>query len=182
MQTVHLDLSVVCSGLDGFVVTAGSRILLMGQQNPIENGVYVLNNQVYFTRTTDMPLGARATTSVVRVSGSGDAYMCTNAPDADVVGTNALQWSPYVANTVAAIQGVVTKAYVDGLDVDATLLNGLTNLQHHVTLGSSLVNGVDHMEKSMPLNQLKSTHAPRDLTLVACRRHALHSEWVDGMG
>jgi hypothetical protein len=91
------------SGIDGVVPTAGMRVLLVAQTNPVENGIYLVPaSNTALTRTTDLTTGSSASGAFVFINSTsitnGNAgRVCTSLPGSDVVGTNALTWAVFTS-------------------------------------------------------------------------------------
>lgn len=86
--------NVVLTGLttiDDVELVAGNRVLLTGQDDPIENGIYVVSESRW-ERSTDMPVGSSATGTLMYVilgdSSNESIYACENNQLTDIVGTN----------------------------------------------------------------------------------------------
>lgn len=95
--------------LDGVLLRAQDRILLAGQANLVENGLYVVTAGAP-SRAEDLPVGATAHARAVAVSeargaeSAGAVYACTAPEGTSEVGTNSLVWAhiPDLPTTVAA--------------------------------------------------------------------------------
>ena len=90
------------SGIDGAVPAQGMRILLAGQSNAVENGIYLVDNAT-LSRAADLAVGSFATGSFVFIDGPGisnnkQGRVCTALPGADVVGSHALPWTVFCVN------------------------------------------------------------------------------------
>ena len=72
-------------------LTAGNRVLLVGQSQQVQNGLYTVTTKLDLERATDMATGSHAAGCIVGTL-DGSAYVCIADPDADVVGTNNLVW------------------------------------------------------------------------------------------
>lgn len=93
---VNIDLIALKEGskVDGLLVSAGKRVLLGAQRDPRENGVWVVTKTDVPVRPPDFPVGGSASGTLLYVV-AGDlnvdrAFMCTNLPGTDTVGTDAL--------------------------------------------------------------------------------------------
>ncbi|RYF52426.1 MAG: hypothetical protein EOO38_00005 [Cytophagaceae bacterium] len=79
--------------IDGVNVTAGSRVLLMGQTDATQNGLWVVQSGAW-TRPDDFKVGShQASTSVFVEQGltlQDNAFTVISDPGSDVVGTNTL--------------------------------------------------------------------------------------------
>lgn len=90
----NVDLSVPLTSLDNVTVFAGDRVLIKNQTNPVENGIYVVENGVAPVRAFDMASGSSAATTSVFVSqgtmNSNTGFLCSTPSGSDTVGINAL--------------------------------------------------------------------------------------------
>jgi hypothetical protein len=87
----------VCTNQDGQTAVAGLDVLLVGQSNPVENGVWTISNSSW-ARSTAMPNGVRASNSMVPIDPGtgnfgGSMWRCVSPAVADAVGTNQLLWA-----------------------------------------------------------------------------------------
>lgn len=89
--------------VDGLAVAAGTRVLLAGQTNATENGIYVGNTGgTALVRADDMAAGSDAYGSRVFCPGPAGGtnaeklFLCTALPDSSAVGTHALAWKAMV--------------------------------------------------------------------------------------
>ena len=112
--------------IEGVTLAAGDRVLLSGQLNTVQNGIYAVVASGVLTRAADMPEGARASGSVVATP--TDRYVCTTPPDRDVVGTHGLHWAPQV-NTLDVLRRLVgSRLHTPveaALDVPLNLIAGI---------------------------------------------------------
>ena len=108
--------------MDGKTLVTGDRILLAGQTNAVENGVYVVAASGAPSRVPDIPEGLSCSGIYVFVD-DGDTYLdrsfvCTSNKGSDVVGTNNLEWVQFGARP-AAYKGFGLKlGTANALDVD----------------------------------------------------------------
>jgi hypothetical protein len=79
--------------IDGVSVTAGQRVLLTGQTNAVQNGIWVVNSGAW-TRPPDFGAGAHAAAAYVFVEegtlNADNGYLCITDPPNDVVDTNSI--------------------------------------------------------------------------------------------
>jgi trimeric autotransporter adhesin len=98
--------------IDDVVLTDGDRVLLTGQTDPIENGLWVVNTSGAWTRPADFANGSTAGQAYVLIlSGTlyaGSSWLC-NTPTA-VVGTNPIGFALFSLpdSTTGANVGVGT--------------------------------------------------------------------------
>jgi hypothetical protein len=90
------------TGIDGVVPSASDRILLAGQTNAVQNGLWqVSSDGTQLERPADFSEGSDARSAYVFVSGgeSNDdkGFLCTN-DSATIVGTDAQTWQVYTAS------------------------------------------------------------------------------------
>jgi hypothetical protein len=78
--------------LPDYVGTDQIRVLLIGQTDKIENGIYVINNNI-LSRSSDMSDGLHAAGSLICALDVNNYYTCTCDYNQDVVGINELIFS-----------------------------------------------------------------------------------------
>jgi hypothetical protein len=130
--------------VDGVIVVAGNRLLIMGQGTASENGIYVAQASGAPIRATDADTGAKLLNAAVwvqeGVANHDRAFICkADAPI--VVGTTALTWDGF-----ASALGAATTSYVDGQDaanmasVATTYLAKSDNLASVANAGTARTN------------------------------------------
>jgi len=95
------DSNVTTSGtttIDGVSLSAGDRVLLTGQTNGVENGIWVVQTGSW-TRPDDFANGSSVAGAFTFVE-SGNTYadsgwVCTNDSGSDIVGTDSLSFSQF---------------------------------------------------------------------------------------
>lgn len=93
-----LDLSNPVLTIDSIGLGAGNRVLLVGQSNKIENGIYQFtDSSSVLTRTSDLSTGSHASGCYVIVldgaTYNDQAFICDNLLGNDIVGTNNLNFT-----------------------------------------------------------------------------------------
>jgi hypothetical protein len=78
--------------LPTYTGTDNTRVLLISQTNKIENGIYVVNNNI-LSRSADMTNGTSAAGSLIYVHNVNNYYTCICNYAADIVGINDLLFS-----------------------------------------------------------------------------------------
>ena len=139
---------VLASGLaagavaDNQALVAGDRVLLAGQTNAVDNGIYVVAATGAPSRSSDLAVGGHAAGYVITVRGGtlygGRLFLCTNSSTAaDVVGTHALAFT-YVAQSLLQAAGVSLQANAttasldvrtDNTTIETDLLNNRLQLK-----------------------------------------------------
>lgn len=117
--------------IDGVSVVAGDRVLVLGQADAIENGIYIASATAW-ARSADMPAGSHAAGTYCFVeegvySTNADAgFVCTtNGPD-DVVGTDELAFTKFSgAGQIEAGDGLKK----DGNTLEVELTSGNSGLE-----------------------------------------------------
>lgn len=106
--------------VDGVTIVAGDRILIKNQSTGVQNGIYQVESAGAPTRASDLDTAdsASAVYTWVRegTAGANTAWICTNSPGSDVVGTNALTFAQYdvVANLTVPRGGTGTTSLTSG--------------------------------------------------------------------
>lgn len=88
--------------VDGESCVDGDRVLLFGQSNKVQNGIWVVKTTAWL-RADDLAAGAHAANVSVPISKGtyhDNGYMCTDDAGADVVGTDELNFSPFPGTPV----------------------------------------------------------------------------------
>lgn len=148
----NVTLSTLMAGsiIDGVTLLSGDRVLLAGQTNGVENGIWVLASGSAPQRSADMHAGLTATGVYVfadeGVEYKDRSYVCiTNRTDASgaltsVVGTNTLEWVQFSARSSAmAGRGLVT-GVGEQLDVNVDNVTLEVNAGDQVTIKNPNVN------------------------------------------
>jgi hypothetical protein len=95
---VNQVLSGAPGSIDGYTFTDGERILLYGQTNPVENGIWDVNTTSDWSRAADFDGNRDATTSTLVVAersvGAPVMWRLTNALPI-IIGTDALTFEQY---------------------------------------------------------------------------------------
>ena len=104
--TSNINIASPGSTFDGLTATIGKRILLFGQTNPIENGVYIWNGATSaMTRSADMATSAELNNAVVEVDGGGTANGGTvwrQQTANPTVGTSNIVFGSFIPTSAAA--------------------------------------------------------------------------------
>lgn len=89
--------------IDGLELALGDRVLLTGQSNKVENGVYVIG-VTESQRGTDMPAGGSAYNDAIFVvegtEYSGRAFVSQSSKDSSVIGVNELSFTQFFTGTI----------------------------------------------------------------------------------
>ncbi len=103
--------------IDNVTLTPEARVLLMGQTNPVENGIYTVVQGNYLHRANDFANDSKvagAFSFVQQGLYKGDkGYVCIADAPNDVVGTDSLRFSQFNGNMISAGAGL----YKDGNNV-----------------------------------------------------------------
>jgi hypothetical protein len=90
------------SPIDGITLADGDRVLLSGQTDPLENGVYdavTATNPASWTRISDLATASDASGRTVAVAvgttNSTSLWVCESPAGSAVVGTNDLTFTKY---------------------------------------------------------------------------------------
>lgn len=111
--------------IDTVVLATTDRVLLTGQTDASENGIWVVNTAGAWSRATDMDTGYQAAGSFVFVTG-GSAYLktgwvCTAPAVNDTVGTDDLPFEQFsAAGTYTAGDGLILVGSEFSVDLTAT--------------------------------------------------------------
>ena len=94
--------------LDG-ILTSTSRVLVLEQTDPIENGIYVSAAGAW-SRSTDFDTAAEIPQTLTPVTGGttlgGNVYACTNEPEASTPGTDAITFTVMPIGIITASSGL----------------------------------------------------------------------------
>ena len=90
------------------ILAQDNRVLLTGQTDAVQNGVYVVSATGTLVRSSDMSIGSRAAGSVIMNANTGARFLCWSSPGADVVGTHALRWQEIIFNDASLRRAVST--------------------------------------------------------------------------
>jgi len=92
---------IVLSGaqtIDGVLLSAGDRVLLAGQTNAVQNGIYIVSATAW-SRSSDMAAGSDGSGNFAFVTegttNDDTGWVCINSTGAAVVGTNALVFTQF---------------------------------------------------------------------------------------
>lgn len=146
--------------IDGIVLAAGDRILLKNQTTGSENGIYVVETTGAPTRVADLASGDVAASIHVFVrlgtANANTAWVCTNAPTAATVGTDALTFSQFdVIDTLSAARGGTGVTTFGGTNTilyttSADTLASITSANNSVLVTNG--SGVPSISSTLPSN------------------------------
>jgi hypothetical protein len=84
--------------LDGVQTVAGDRVLLIGQKNPLQNGIWVVQTGAW-TRPLDFATGTNAKSDYCFIQEGTKfkdcGFVCVSDKGTDVVDTHALNWTQF---------------------------------------------------------------------------------------
>ena len=149
-----LDLTAAPSStLDGVTLTVGDRVLVIGQTNAADNGIYVVGASAW-TRAPDMPVGAKFSAGFAIAVMQGTAFGgrvlipdVVNSNGSFVIGTDGLAFRDLRgANALAVGSGLLTTGNVLNLKVNTAqfrfngsneleLVPGSTGLKYSTNVG-----------------------------------------------
>lgn len=99
--------------VDGVTLNADNRVLLIGQTDPVQNGIWVVQSGAW-VRPDDFQTGSHAASIFVFVeqgmSNAENGFSCINDDGHDVVGTNGLTWTQSAAAGVVLSGSGLSKA------------------------------------------------------------------------
>ena len=109
--------------VDGMTLATGDRILVMGQTDAIQNGIYVVNaTGVAPTRGSDLDVGFGASGTYVFVDQGtvyqDRAFVCITDKGADIVGTHPLAFVQFSSRSSAAAGHGLVTGVAEELDVN----------------------------------------------------------------
>ena len=128
--------------IDGITLTSGMRVLLTGQTDAIQNGIYVVGTSS-LARSSDLAVGALASGTFCFVTGGTvnghKGFVCNALPGAETVGSHALQWTVFTSEdgkvgTTTIVGGVITDA-----SGAISLVNNSLTTSGQITAGSQNV-------------------------------------------
>jgi hypothetical protein len=146
---VNIDLTVVLSVLDGISLVQPNRVLLKDQNNPIENGIYIIQSSSPPIRSDDMALGSSIAGDFVFVEqgvvNSGSGWVSSCIIGQDLVGVNNLTFTQFSgASAIIAGNGIqkagnMISAKIDNISIQ---FSGSGQLQiSSGALGQGLIGG-----------------------------------------
>jgi hypothetical protein len=84
--------------IDGVALAVGNRVLLTGQSNGVNNGIWVVASGNW-TRPADLASGASAAAAYTFIeegtANADNGWVCTSDPGQDTVGTAATTWTQF---------------------------------------------------------------------------------------
>ena len=128
--------------IDGVTLTSGMRVLLTGQTDAKDNGIYSVGASS-LARTSDLAVGALASGAFCFVTGGSanghKGFVCNALPGAETVGTHTLQWTVFTSEdgkvgTTTIAGGVITDA-----SGAISLVNNSLTTSGQITAGSQHV-------------------------------------------
>lgn len=134
--------------IDG-VSTSTNRVLLTGQTNPIQNGIWVTASGAW-ARAANLTTGAHASSVLISVSAGGTYYgsttwLCTAPSSADVVGTNSLTFTNtpcgFVGYGLNETSVILTGQGAKRITQEQILAGGGTISATSIVLPAAVVNG-----------------------------------------
>jgi hypothetical protein len=159
--TANVNINSPGATIDGVTLSTGDRVLLMGQTDPKQNGIYVFNGASNpLTRAPDANTGSELTGAVVIVlEGSYAGTTWRQVTVNPVIGTDNIVWqqfgssAPPASESSPGIIRIATQAEVDAGTVDNAavtplkLAQSILRLKKYATLigdGSATTYTVTH--------------------------------------
>ena len=99
--------------MDGYVPALDDRVLLTGQTDAVQNGVYVVQPSGRLVRSADMAEGHRCSASAVFCAPLGTMFVCVNATGSDCVGRDALEWREMIWDAAGVRRCLRVEDWVD---------------------------------------------------------------------
>lgn len=161
-------------------VISGDRVLVNGQTNSIDNGIYIASNGIWY-RSADLPDGSIASGSLVAVSGTTDIYICSTSINNSIVGTDPIIFEagsntlPPALQSIADLNTVANQMLytVNTNNYDVTSITsagrsflGAATITEQQSL-LSLVPGVNIQEHSSILDNIVSAASVSDRLLYS---------------
>lgn len=182
LSAVDISSSLDGTNVDGVTLAVGNRILLAGQGDPVENGIYTVASSLPPVRSTDFAVGAQVsnTTAYVEsgtVSG-GLTFVVTNASSSDVVGTDALIFTKFSGNgSPTAGIGLTQNGNSISLNIDANGSGGLevTNGTLRLTADQPGIESLGSLKALTISNHITSVRPP------TAAGHLANKAYVDGL-
>jgi hypothetical protein len=101
-STANINILSSITTLDTITIIPGDRVLIKNQTNQVENGIYIVQNGGFLTRSIDLANGSRAAgvfTFVQQGTDNGDkGLVCITDYPSDIVGTNNINFSQFNGN------------------------------------------------------------------------------------
>ena len=180
------DLDITSTGfiglsVNGWSLNSGDELAIIGQANPVENGVYVVEGTGAITRRRDFAIGTNVDSYIVPIAlgdYAGYVLIFTNIASGGgfpaIAGYDAIYVSPYISTPTPYYLGI--EKYKQILDDDYTALPSDTNIM------VTLLSGTDRTLTLPALSDLLSTYttkmvkkykifklAPSGALTVSCR-------------
>lgn len=124
--SANVNINAPGSSIDGVTLSVGDRVLLMGQTDATQNGIYIYNGASNpLTRASDANTGSKLTGAVVMVlrgSYSGTTWRQTSVNP--TIGTDPITWqqlgsaTPPATESTPGIIRIATQAEVDAGTID----------------------------------------------------------------
>lgn len=143
-STVNVNVLNVVSTIDSVTVSPGMRVLLKNQTNSVENGIYVINNSNYLTRSSDLSNGSHSAGCFTYVeqgsSNTAKGFVCITVSPADIIGQNQVHWTQFIGGLAFNFgQGFTDNGgvYTISLDINSGLSFNGNSLRIDPTIAGS---------------------------------------------
>lgn len=170
---------------DTVALQNGDRVLLLGQANPTQNGIYVWNDRT-LQRSVDANHGDLLQAAVVTVAdGSLRGQTFRQSSRNPVLGLSAIVWTPFLTGVVPASTtqaGILRLATLDAAIAGLSPDTAITPLTLHQALASILVgaggNGMAVTVGDGVMSDFIIEHPYRTVDLMVSARRIVNGEQV----
>ena len=158
VSIAHIDLSVGLesgSTIDGIELKKGDRVLIVGQSNPVENGIYYASELGAAVRSRDFVDGLKVGGCILfveeGVEHANTGWNCISNRGTDVVGTHPLyfkrftgqsDWNQEDSSEIDYIENKPKWVEESFIINDTNISEGYIELQHKPTFTSVTLNGL----------------------------------------
>jgi hypothetical protein len=104
----NIDIDNPPALINGIALSLNIRVLLLGQTNPVNNGIYFFDLASNLTRplSGEFSTGYPGSGTSINVTYLKETWLCTNAPGQDTIGTHSLTFIKLVSGGITTGKGI----------------------------------------------------------------------------